>query len=654
VLNRDNLVSITYFQRATLAARAVGRVDLRRARGGRNVGFGTGFLVSPRLLLTNNHVLGSPAEARYSLVEFNYQEDISGRPPAPSIFALQPEVFFLTSPYEELDYALVAVAEQATDGTRLASMGWNRLIEAKGKAMIGEYLNIIQHPEGRPKQLALRDNLLVDMLKLHLHYQTDTLPGSSGSPVYNDDWEVVALHHSGVPRSKDGQILKKDGTPADETTSDDELDWVANEGVRISEVVGHVKREAGLTAEAERLRAAMLDPNAPSPIESALPVPIASGTAPVVSPPVPPPVPLAGAVTVTLPLHITVQVGQPLAPVPPPPPSVTVVAPPASDGAIPDGAPTGAASDGASSDAASVSDPTAVSPRILPAEVRRPVEHYAGRQGYDADFLDVSVPLPDLGPHLADAAPVEGAPADAPFVLPYVHFSVVVSKARRMPRFTAVNIDGRQSRDLRREGDAWFFDPRVDEAFQAGNAVYKNNPLDRGHMVRRLDPVWGEDAQVANDDTYHFTNACPQHENLNQKTWSDLEEYILGNAKTHDLKVSVLTGPVLAAGDPRDREFQIPREFWKIAVIVNADTGKLSATAYLLSQGKMIRNLPEAFVFGAYRTYQIRVADVEARTGLRFGPLAAADPLGRGERAQEALGAGGLREIHGPGDLVLG
>ncbi|MFC8142403.1 trypsin-like serine peptidase [Streptomyces paradoxus] len=57
---------------------------------------------------------------------------------------------------------------------------------------MGEFVNIIQHPRGEPKQLSLRDNQIVDALERFLHYESDTREGSSGSPVFNDPWEVVA------------------------------------------------------------------------------------------------------------------------------------------------------------------------------------------------------------------------------------------------------------------------------------------------------------------------------------------------------------------------------------------------------------------------------------------------------------------------------
>ena len=152
-------------------------------------------------------------------------------------------------------------------------------------------------------------------------------------------------------------------------------------------------------------------------------------------------------------------------------------------------------------------------------------------------------------------------------------------------------------------------------------------------MVRREDPNWGTRAmaQVANDDTFHYTNAAPQHARLNQgKTeWLGLEDYVLSNARTHGLRVSVFTGPVLRRNDRQlDNGVKVPEEFWKVVVALDGDQ-KLRATGYVLSQGRFIEDITEAFVYGEYRTYQVEVASIAAATGLDFGALVDADPLKR-------------------------
>lgn len=549
IVQTNDLLGVSYLEGGAIAARAVGRVDIRDQRG-RLVGYGTGSMVSPDLLLTNQHVLPDAQVAAESTVEFDYQDGLDGRPLPLRCFALDPTRFFLAD--VDLDFALVAVRATAAE---LSRFGFNRLIESEGKAIVGDFVSIVQHPQGEKKQVALRENRVVDVVGDYLHYETDTQPGSSGSPVFNDQWELVALHHASVPAPDRG-----------------ELGGIVNEGIRVSRLLAC-------------LRGRSLPP-AQQPLLDRI---------------------FAEAVTL-----------------------------PAKGRAA----------------------PTAV--RVAPAPATREAitidSRYADRTGYDPDFLGTGhcVPLPTLHPDQVPLAAVNClATGDPAYVLPYHHFSVVLNKRRRLAFFTAVNIDGNRSVRLRRESDRWSFDPRVPEDEQTGEEVYRANPLDRGHLVRRLDPAWGTShsiAKAANDDTFHFTNCCPQHADFNQNrtTWAGLEDYILENADNRDLKVSVFTGPVLADDDDAYRGVQLPRQFWKVVVMVKAD-GDLSATAYLLSQADLVQGLelvPEAFSYGAYQTYQVPVTRIEEATRLSFGSLRDADPLAR----FDGLVA---KEIAQPRDILL-
>ena len=97
------------------------------------------------------------------------------------------------------------------------------------------------------------------MLDSFLHYRTDTSPGSSGSPVFNDQWEIVALHHSGVPKKDaQGRLLTKDGTVWNRSMGEHRIDWIANEGVRISRILKHVQG-LSLSGGQAGLRKQMLD-----------------------------------------------------------------------------------------------------------------------------------------------------------------------------------------------------------------------------------------------------------------------------------------------------------------------------------------------------------------------------------------------------------
>ncbi|KJQ53836.1 DNA/RNA non-specific endonuclease [Microbacterium sp. SA39] len=258
--------------------------------------------------------------------------------------------------------------------------------------------------------------------------------------------------------------------------------------------------------------------------------------------------------------------------------------------------------------------------------------------GYDSDFLATGVPLP------RPARPVRE--------LAYPRFSVLLDPQRRLAAVTAVHIDGRLLLDLPRTGE-WRLDPRIDDGEQTGPEVYARNDLDRGHLVRRRDPGWGgtADARDAMEATFFYPNAAPQAAGFNQskELWLGLEDHVLAYAEATDQRVSVFTAPVLAEDDPPYRGIRIPLRFWKIAAW-QAPSG-LRAAGFVLDQTELIdtrEGLLASPPLGAFRTFQVPIAEIAALASVDFGPLVAADVLG-----DEKLRAEGWRELSSPGDLVL-
>ncbi len=260
----------------------------------------------------------------------------------------------------------------------------------------------------------------------------------------------------------------------------------------------------------------------------------------------------------------------------------------------------------------------------LAGEAARPRSYYEGYTGYDPDFLEMPVPLPVLtDEQRRNAAKNADAGAENdPTVLPYTHFSVVMNRRRQLAYYTVANIDGAQSANLPRGKDRWYFDSRIAESEQIGEALYSRNALDRGHLVRRLDPVWGPNQKRANDDSFHFTNCSPQHERFNQgqDMWQGLENYILENADARDRKVTVFTGPVMDEQDPVYKGVRLPLAFWKILVYCKPEK-TLATAAYVLEQGQLIQDVlrfEAAFDAG---TYRVKLAHLRDRTGLNFDYL---------------------------------
>jgi len=277
-------------------------------------------------------------------------------------------------------------------------------------------------------------------------------------------------------------------------------------------------------------------------------------------------------------------------------------------------------------------------PIVEPEAPRVRPEDYDDRNGYRRDFLGADesflLPLPTLRDH-DDLVPVDRAPEGSPFELRYRNFSVVMSRSRRLCCVSAVNIDGTAT-FFRPKRPGWRLDPRLDDALQVdGESFYVPTVFDRGHMVRRLDPVWGEesDALLANRDTHHYTNACPQVHSFNDGEWGDLEDWILSQEQTRDSRGSVFTGPILQSDDPVYHEVAVPVRYYKIVAVVDDATDELSVTAFRLDQSDVMppregAPAPEAaFDPGRFVVHQVTVADLEEAGGMDFGRLRQFDVL---------------------------
>ena len=577
MMGTNDLVDEFFLVRALLVARPVARLSIRSDSGGER-GCATGFMVSPRLLMTNQHVFSRSDEAEFSFAEFNFRDDVGGYPEPSFRYRLRPDKFFYT--HRDLDFALVSVdPEPLEEGPPLTSWGWLRLIAESGKAHAKDWLTIVQHPGGSRRQFAIRENQCIDDEDENfLWYLSDTAQGSSGAPVFNDSMQIAALHHSGRARQENGKYILRNGEQVDSLEDVDEslVDWVANEGVRISQICSTLFREARekdthLSELRDAMRAGDILSRAYKTPQSAEIMNIPPANQPAA----------AGAIVVPVTLDLRLSLfGQPLGP------TTTRVAVPPPHLAPVDGA----------------------------GEVeayKKPIidENYDNRTGFDESFLGISTPLPELNDDSIAARMLESDEV----VVPYEHFSVVMHQERRMAIYTAANVDWSRKarrpepgRNYTRDGlggfsendvEQWVPEPRLDDAHQVPDVFYKRdaNSFDKGHLVRRDDVCWGADyAQVrrANGDTYHMTNCSPQIAGFNrapQGLWGLLENLVQAQGATE--RYNVFAGPVLADDDryfdgkgPRGANLRllIPDEFWK--VVVSVRNGQLEAHALLLQQ----------------------------------------------------------------------
>jgi endonuclease/exonuclease/phosphatase family metal-dependent hydrolase len=239
----DFLPSI-FLESGALAARAVGRLMIRQGvdyRGRPQSGgwMGTGFLVAPGLLLTNHHVLNSLEVARSATLQLNYRNRLDGTADTVEEFPLQPDRLFVTSPVEGgLDYTFVAIDPAVTEKYGFIPVDRRAYVVAPPAPG-----NIIQHPSGRYQEVVIHDNPVLRDTGILLHYLTDTEPGASGSPVFDNRWRLIALHHASKPNQD--ALSAPDRPPSD----------YVNEGIKLSAIASDLeaRRATGGSGQAEKV-----------------------------------------------------------------------------------------------------------------------------------------------------------------------------------------------------------------------------------------------------------------------------------------------------------------------------------------------------------------------------------------------------------------
>ena len=174
---------IWYLERLLEVARSVGRVSFPN-----DLGYASCFLVAPTLILTNHHVFETPQDTAGVVIQFNYRTLPNGDLAPYDEYQLDPGVFITD---DSLDFTLVALATPAKQP--YLHLRHNQ------KAALNAHVAIVQHPQGEPLQVAIRDNALVYDDATSVEYLTNTEYGTSGSPVFNAALQVIALHSQRVP-----------------------------------------------------------------------------------------------------------------------------------------------------------------------------------------------------------------------------------------------------------------------------------------------------------------------------------------------------------------------------------------------------------------------------------------------------------------------
>lgn len=611
-IGENDSVYSNFIELIVEAKRKVGRIVVKE--GIENRSYATGFMVSERLLLTNWHVFKTVEAVRDSEVQFHYEYDTAGNAKLPISFRLDPATFFYS--FEALDYCLVAVNPMDTNGQyTIKSIGYIYLDPAEGK--LGnereERLNIIHHPDGDYKQLSIRENEFTKILGTTIWYESDTAPGSSGSPVFNDQWQLVALHHMGVAKKNDqGNFIDKKGRVIP-ITADGKIDvsrihWIANEGIRISVIREHLEQVHGTSAYVRQVLDGSLQRKDPTPTP---PLPL------VEKEPTIEPRKLSDAIQVSIPRSVLADKGQV---------NINIS--------------TNTLFNGNSSNSPTIIFPKkGGEPDLFAAESKRLERSYdySDCEGYQTDFLGDTrrIPIPKPLPSIKDKiAKIKGRRS---IILKYHLYSVIFRKDRKLPLISAINVDGdiEKRKDQSKRRDVWIRDNRIDYDAQLDGSFYRNSGFDRGHMSRREDANWGNtpaDAKRNADLTCVYTNACPQVPTLNRSSrsglWGKLEKVVLENGAIEEGnrtdRISVFSGPIFKENDRVFRGERIPTAFYKIICWLAKDRS-LKVTAFKLSQIDLLGDidLEELDLHNniEFKEYQCSLDQLQAETHINFSPL---------------------------------
>lgn len=249
------------------------------------------------------------------------------------------------------------------------------------------------------------------------------------------------------------------------------------------------------------------------------------------------------------------------------------------------------------------------------------------REGYQETFLgnDFSIELPE--PTLALEADILQPPGqlDGELVIPYIHYSVLMSESTKQALYSAANVNlDDMKKTPKGKGRKWFWDKRVGRDNQIRNYPYQGSLWDRGHLTRRTAVTWGPDvtfATKASNDSCAYTNACMQHKNFNEDEWRAVE--ILVSEFEDAKRLTVMTGPIFTQTDRffikefGDFPVRIPAAFWKIISYVDKNN-KLATQAYIFFQDLPSVRSSKARARLRLKNLQVTTTEISLWTGLVF------------------------------------
>ncbi len=192
-------------------------------------------------------------------------------------------------------------------------------------------------------------------------------------------------------------------------------------------------------------------------------------------------------------------------------------------------------------------------------------------------------------------------------IIHHTGYSVSYNETWRIPNWTSYEMTRAKSNGTFPRAKHFKVDPQV-LGISAKNEDYANSGYDRGHMVPAGDMKWDKKAM---EESFYYSNMCPQNRNLNAGDWKELEDKVR-NWAIRDSAIIVITGPIVKSNKPKRigvNGVVVPDAFYK--VILSPYTSSPQAIGFIMQNEKCNNPL---------RTYAVTVDSIESVTGIDFFP----------------------------------
>lgn len=192
-------------------------------------------------------------------------------------------------------------------------------------------------------------------------------------------------------------------------------------------------------------------------------------------------------------------------------------------------------------------------------------------------------------------------------IIRHTGYTVSYNKDTKLPNWVSYELTRAETKGKEKRSNRFIADPLVKGAI-ATNADYTRSGYDKGHMAPAADMKW---SPVAMNESFYFSNMCPQHPQLNRRGWKKLEDKIRDWAVA-DSAIIIICGPVIKK-QPKTigkNKVVVPQQFFK--VILSPFVKPMRAIGFLFDNEQSVDPLS---------AYVVTVDSIERLTNMDFFSL---------------------------------